>query len=637
MITYKCKICGGSLDINSGDSFFTCQYCGSQLALPRLNNSRTVNLYERANHLLQCNEFDKASSLYEELILEDNTDCEAYWSLVLCRFGVQYVDDPKSGKRIPTINRAQYTSIYNDVNYQLAIKHADPAQRKIYERQAEQISTIQRAILDISQREEPYDVFICYKETDENGKRTRDSVLAHDLYNQLCKEGYKVFYSRITLESKLGSDYEPYIFAALNSAKVMVVIGTCAEHLNSAWVKNEWSRYLSIVNEDPKKVLIPAFRDMDPYDMPEELSHLQAQDMSRLGFMQDLIHGINKIIDTETCEAADADNNNGRVNDKKKRKKGIFLTFAILAVIALVAVFAVIAFISSSEQIQYDKAITLMESNKFEEALDIFKTIKDYENSADKIIECETEISYNNAVSLMENGELEKARDIFITIADHRDSKDKLSSIERQLYMKALKNIKIGDTIKFGSYEQDNDLSNGAEEIEWIVLDIVNGKALVTSKYALDCQKFNEDYESSTWETCTIRRWLNSKFISTAFSEVEKGFISEEAVPADPNPEYNTHPGNDTIDKVFLLSAKEATKYFPTDADRNCIATEYANAQGAFLSENNVNCVWWLRTPGKSPNRAAGVFNYGIIYSIGLEVNDYDNAVRPAMWIDIEP
>jgi len=88
MITYKCKICGGSLDINSGDSFFTCQYCGSQLALPRLNNSRTVNLYERANHLLQCNEFDKASSLYEELILEDNTDCEAYWSLVLCRFGV---------------------------------------------------------------------------------------------------------------------------------------------------------------------------------------------------------------------------------------------------------------------------------------------------------------------------------------------------------------------------------------------------------------------------------------------------------------------------------------------------------------------------------------------------------------------
>lgn len=120
-------------------------------------------------------------------------------------------------------------------------------------------------------------------------------MLANDLYHELTREGFKVFFARITLEDKLGSAYEPYIFAALNSAKVMVVLGTKPEYFNAAWVRNEWSRYLALIKQGQKKVLIPAYKDMDPYDLPEEFSHLQAQDMSKLGFMQDLIRGIRKI------------------------------------------------------------------------------------------------------------------------------------------------------------------------------------------------------------------------------------------------------------------------------------------------------------------------------------------------------
>lgn len=160
-------------------------------------------------------------------------------------------------------------------------------------------SLIGKGILEISQKEEPFDVFICYKETDNNGRRTQDSVLANDLYHQLTQEGFKVFFSRITLEDKLGTAYEPYIFAALNSAKVMVVLGTRPEYFNAVWVKNEWSRFLALIKDGAKKVLIPAYKDMDPYDLPEEFSHLQAQDMSKLGFMQDLIRGIKKIADTD--------------------------------------------------------------------------------------------------------------------------------------------------------------------------------------------------------------------------------------------------------------------------------------------------------------------------------------------------
>lgn len=143
-------------------------------------------------------------------------------------------------------------------------------------------------------------MFICYKETDENGQRTRDSQWAQDVYYGLTEQGLKVFFSRITLEDKLGQQYEPYIFAALNSAKVMVVIGSRPEYFNAVWVKNEWSRYLSLMKHDHKRLLIPCYRDMDPYDLPEELSMLQSQDMSKIGFMQDLLRGIQKVMQQPT-------------------------------------------------------------------------------------------------------------------------------------------------------------------------------------------------------------------------------------------------------------------------------------------------------------------------------------------------
>ena len=297
MSIFKCKMCGGTLEINNNETVGVCEYCGTKQTLPKLDDDKKINLYDRANHFRRNNDYDKAMSIYENILNEDKTDAEAYWSLVLCRYGIEYVEDPATHKRVPTVNRAQFTSVFMDEDYKSAIEYADPVQKSVYEAEAKAIDEIQKGILEISQKEEPFDVFICYKETDANGRRTQDSVLANDLYHQLTQEGFKVFFSRITLEDKLGTAYEPYIFAALNSAKVMVVIGTKPEYFNAVWVKNEWSRYLALIRNGAKKVLIPAYRDMDPYDLPEEFSHLQAQDMSKLGFMQDLIRGIRKIAD----------------------------------------------------------------------------------------------------------------------------------------------------------------------------------------------------------------------------------------------------------------------------------------------------------------------------------------------------
>lgn len=300
MSVFKCKMCGGTVEFAQGDTVGICDSCGTKQTLPRLDDDKKANLYDRANHFRRNNDFDKAMSIYEQILSEDGADSEAYWSLVLCRYGIEYVEDPATHKRVPTVNRAQFTSIFDDEDYKSALQYASAAQREVYEQEAAAINEIQKGILAISQKEDPFDVFICYKESDSSGRRTPDSVLANDLYHQLTAAGFKVFFARITLEDKLGTAYEPYIFAALNSAKVMVVLGTRAEYFNAVWVKNEWSRYLALVKKSGgKKALIPAYRDMDPYDLPEEFSHLQAQDMSKLGFMQDLIRGIEKILNAE--------------------------------------------------------------------------------------------------------------------------------------------------------------------------------------------------------------------------------------------------------------------------------------------------------------------------------------------------
>ena len=302
MALFKCKMCGGDLNITADEKIIECEFCGTTQTIPTSKDENLQGLFNRANILRMKSEFDKAEQLYEKIIEKDETQAEAYWGLILCKYGIEYVEDPTTFKRVPTCHRTSYDSIIADEDYKSALAHADSVQRGIYEAEAKEIDRIQKGILELSQKEEPYDVFICYKETDNDGKRTQDSVIANDIYHQLTQEGLKVFYAAITLENKLGSAYEPCIFAALNSAKVMLAIGTKPEHFNAVWVKNEWSRFLKIIQRDRSKLLIPCYRDMDAYELPEEFAHLQAQDMSKIGFINDIVRGIKKVVTPEIKE-----------------------------------------------------------------------------------------------------------------------------------------------------------------------------------------------------------------------------------------------------------------------------------------------------------------------------------------------
>ena len=204
-----------------------------------------------------------------------------------------------------------------------------------------------------------------------------------------------------------------------------------------------------------------------------------------------------------------------------------------------------------------------------------------------------------------------------------------------------LKNAYVGSYVAFGKYEQDNSLINGKEDIEWLVLDREGTNLLLISRYALDCKNFNEGNADITWENCSLRRWLNQTFINGAFSVQEQKVIQTVNVSADKNPDFDISSGNNTTDKIFVLSITEAYNYFSYDSMRQCNPTDYAVAQGVYpdnnyMKDSRPTCWWWLRTPGDVANSAAGVRNDGSIGMDGFyfkDINDF--AVRPALWVNV--
>ena len=199
----------------------------------------------------------------------------------------------------------------------------------------------------------------------------------------------------------------------------------------------------------------------------------------------------------------------------------------------------------------------------------------------------------------------------FATFCDHCGAKVENGDKKESLFG----DVEVGDCIKFGNYNNS--------DIEWLVLEKTDSRVLVVSKNAVHSQAYNDRNAYITWETCALRLWLNDYFINSAFSDEEREMIPTVTVTADPNPKHDTDPGNNTEDRVFLLSIKEVNEYFASDVERICY-----DAEGFY-------CSWWLRSPGYRRDSAAIVDSDGNVLELGENVRR-DNAVRPAMWIEIE-
>ena len=226
--------------------------------------------------------------------------------------------------------------------------------------------------------------------------------------------------------------------------------------------------------------------------------------------------------------------------------------------------------------------------------------------------------NYNAAVALMNEGKYEEAIAVFEALDGYKDSAENA----KRLFIKI---AEVGDYVCFGAYEQDKDTSDGKESVEWQVLAKEDNKILVISKYVLDAKPYNTELWYVTWETCTLRTWLNKTFLDEAFGEAEQSMIQTNA----------------TEDRIFLLSIDEANKYFATDEARMCAPTASARAKGAYTDDNRkvdgeATCCWWLRSPGRVQFFAANVYYDGGVNSFGNNYTYGLVGVRPAMWISLD-
>lgn len=270
----KCKMCGSNLDIGDSITVCKCEKCGTSQSVPDIEDDKELKLFERAGRLRFNCDFDKAAGIYNTITDSYTEEAEGYWGLILCKYGIEYADNA-SGKKVPVCHRISYDSVMDDEDFELVMENSDSESRAIFREEAKIIEENRKKYIQIAESEQPYDIYISYRAKDDNGDKTAVSEIAGHLYNKLTSAGYSVFLSEAALKGKKQSDCEPYIYSALNSANVMLALGTSYDDYNDVWVKNEWNRYLEIAEKNKNKCLIPCYKDVDEYDIPKEFAGLK--------------------------------------------------------------------------------------------------------------------------------------------------------------------------------------------------------------------------------------------------------------------------------------------------------------------------------------------------------------------------
>lgn len=283
-VTLKCYNCGSDVLVSEGSHVGICSFCTAEIPVPQQMDNGAADL-SRANRLLSESRFEEARELYREVLIRTPFESAACWGFAVSQYGIEFVQDPHTAQLLPTLHRLSTQRFSEYLYVKKAIEYAPDFEiRQFYLDQSALIDQIQSRSLDISRQEEPYDVFICYKKTEADEKRTADSRMAADLYKELVRRGYKTFFAETTL--KVGEEYEPRIFAALNSARVLLAIGSKEEYYEAVWVKNEWSRYADLIRTEEEqggtgRLLIPVYYNLSHDRLPETLRAMpQSVDLS---------------------------------------------------------------------------------------------------------------------------------------------------------------------------------------------------------------------------------------------------------------------------------------------------------------------------------------------------------------------
>ncbi|MCD7729428.1 MAG: toll/interleukin-1 receptor domain-containing protein [Clostridia bacterium] len=278
----NCQTCGGTLVYSPDGLSAKCPYCGNEYHFKSRKGEALSLALNRANLMRRSCDFDGAITEYNLILSTDGGDAEAHWGLALSTYGIEYVEDSRTKKLIPTCRRTVRQSIFDNPDYVQAIDNADPAQAQAYAAKAKVIDRLQKDIMRRMDEEQDYDVFICFRSADENGLPTRERTIARRIYDELTRRGIKTFFSEVTLKDRIGDDYEPIIYKALYSCKFFILVAVSEQNINSPWVKNEWSRYRDrMAEEGLTGACCAVYEGMSLADFPAFMRSVQGVNLAK--------------------------------------------------------------------------------------------------------------------------------------------------------------------------------------------------------------------------------------------------------------------------------------------------------------------------------------------------------------------
>lgn len=318
--------------------------------------------------------------------------------------------------------------------------------------------------------------------------------------------------------------------------------------------------------------------------------------------------------------------------EAKKPNKERTALFVSLIAVALIGFFGVFYYSKNMNNINdYDEALRLAEKGDYDAALEIFEKLGDYKESAYYT----KEMKYQKAEALYNQGQFYESISLFANL-HFNDSDARTNAIEKELIRKA----EVGDSVFFGTYEQDNDDKNGEEPIEWIVLDKQKSRVFLISRFGLDTQKYSSSSKEVYWQDSSIRSWLNGYFMENAFNNADQSelvqttLLSETVSDGEGNDSDSEELGSElqkTRDMIFLLSQEDLESYYPNKEDRKCEASIYVTSKGIRTGTDGF-CNWWLRSSNMKHDLTVQVVSAidGSIEDFNYEI---ENVVRPAAWV----
>lgn len=468
MAVIQCKMCGGTIEFEQGTTVGVCEHCGSKQTFPKLDSEMKSTLYERANQFRRNNEFDKAIAIYVQILNEDNTDAEAYWSLVICRYGIEYVEDPSTRKRIPTVKRAQFSSIFDDDNYKSAIQYADSMQRIVYEAEARVINEIQKGIFAVSEKENASSQRQAELRVIEQQKKRKKAaaitgflgafaVLAvagvllttkyfipHSKYREAIRQyndgqyldSFHTFESvadfKDSCELMKEANYQ-YAVTLYNESKFEEAIEAFNYAPEYEDAQNQilacengikdiaYDSAVTLYNEKKYEDAISEFEELDGYrDSADQIQKCKD------GISEEAYVAAVKLFDgKEYQKASDAfgkiDESYKDVKDKIKQCSDALL------------------------DIDYQQGISYLENKEFDKAIALFEKTGDYSDSKAQVLECK----YQQALAKYESKEYESAQTMFTQLGDYKESKSYVTKCEDKLHPKPT----ISASIKTSYYE----------------------------------------------------------------------------------------------------------------------------------------------------------------------------------------